>query len=397
MDLEQALTQFDRTEANLARLQSVWNRMQELIPSGISFPGDAPEELLYEDLSRAFADIASGLPAINGAQLDALPLTLREIAQQRFDAAEISEPEILIGLGEEMAAPARAVAEYRHRFIRARKALVRDRVIQLIADVDGALTELAPRYQRDGQSVAEDADWQTVRGGIKETERLLAQDLVRTGEWGTLNRHLGFAQGTDLHDIVERDWPAAKADIENALYGELEPLPIEADDLGLLAKTQPEGAVTTALNWEGLSDDDFERLIYNLFTNAAGYENPKWLMKTRAPDRGRDLSVDRVVSDALSEVKRSRVIVQCRHWRSRSMSASDCISAVGLISLWEPPPVDVLIIATSGRFTADGVQWVENHNLERSRPHVELWAESHLESLLAARPALVTELGLRGS
>ena len=230
---------------------------------------------------------------------------------------------------------------------------------------------------------------------VKEIERLLAQDLVRKGRWNELARHLGFAQGVDLHDILNHDWPSVRADIEGALYGELEPLPVDAVDLGEVAEASPEGAVTTALNWEALTDDGFERLMFNLLTNAPGYENPGWLMKTRASDRGRDLSVDRVVGDSLSDIKRYRVIVQCRHWKANSMNVKDCVAAVETVPLWEPPPVDVLIIATSGRFTADAVRWVERRQAEGRRPQVELWPESHLERLLASRTALVTELHLR--
>ena len=110
---------------------------------------------------------------------------------------------------------------------------------------------------------------------------------------------------------------------------------------------------------------------------------------------GRDLSVDRTITDSLSGVVRRRIIVQCKHWLSRSLNVDDCLSAVGHVALWEPPRVDVLIIATSGRFTADAVQWIEKHNADGKRPEIELWPESHLELLLAPRPALVTEMGLR--
>src|SRR4051794_6959226 len=98
MDLEQALTEFDRTQTNLERLHSVWERMGRLVPPGISFPGASPDELLYEELARAFEELAAGLPAIEGVRFSAMPLTLQEIAQRRFDADEISEPEILISL-----------------------------------------------------------------------------------------------------------------------------------------------------------------------------------------------------------------------------------------------------------------------------------------------------------
>src|SRR5258708_14060064 len=65
------------------------------------------------------------------------------------------------------------------------------------------------------------------------------------------------------------------------------------------------------------------------------------------------------------------------------------------ITHWEPPLVVTLVIATSGRFTADGVRWVEQHNLSGKRPRVELWPESHLERLLARRPHLVASFKLR--
>jgi hypothetical protein len=65
------------------------------------------------------------------------------------------------------------------------------------------------------------------------------------------------------------------------------------------------------------------------------------------------------------------------------------------MKLLEPPPVDVVIIATSGRFTADAVAWVDSHNHARERPDVEIWPESHLERLLARWPHLVAEFNLR--
>jgi hypothetical protein len=395
MDLEQALGQFDRTQTNLGRLESVWERMQQLIPAGIVFPG-GQDTLLYEDLALSFAELAAGLPSIDGMALDAQPLTLLEIAQGRLDVQDLGEPTPMVRLEEDIYAPTAAIADYRHRLSGARKKLVRERVDDLVVDVDTALAQLGPRYESDGHSVAEDPDWQRLVSSIKEIERLLGQDLVREGRWGPLARHIGFAQGADLHDIIRSDWPSVRKDIEAAQYGELEPLPVDVDDLGSLVASRPTGTVTTKLRWEALDDDGFERLVFNLLSNATGYENPRWLMKTRAPDRGRDLSVDRVISDELSGVRWERVIVQCKHWRSRSLNVDDCISAVGHVKLLEPPRVDALIIATSGRFTGDAVHWIDQHNAERDPPQVEMWAESHLELLLASRPALVTGLGLRG-
>lgn len=395
MDLEHALEQFDRTEANVQRLQEVLDRISDLVPPGTVFPGTDPDEMLYEELSRAFYDIAAGLPAIDGVAFVAEIVSLREIAQARFDAEEISEPEILIGLGERQAAPMQAISEYRHRLAAARKRLVRQRAIEVMAEIDELTVMLPKRFARDGSSLADDEEWQRLHAAVKELDRLVGANVARRGRWSDLGRHLAFAQGVDLHDIAEHDWPSVRPDVEAVLYSELEPLPVAVDDLGELAAAKPEGVVTAELNWGALDDDSFERLIFNLLTGAAGYENPRWLMKTRAPDRGRDLSVDRVAEDALSGVKRRRVIVQCKHWLSRSLSVDDCASSVAHVSLWEPPRVDVLVLATSGRFTSDAVRWVEQHNEEAKQPEIELWANSHLEMLLAPRGALVTELGLR--
>lgn len=126
-----------------------------------------------------------------------------------------------------------------------------------------------------------------------------------------------------------------------------------------------------------------------------GYENPEWLMQTRAPDRGRDLSVTRAIADALSGTLRLKVIIQCKHWLSKSVNLQEVAAAKDQMGLWTDRRVDVLVIATSGRFTADAVQWVERHNAKGESPRIEMWPESHLERLLAARPGLIAEFGLR--
>jgi hypothetical protein len=81
-----------------------------------------------------------------------------------------------------------------------------------------------------------------------------------------------------------------KPSLESALYGEDEAIPVGVADLGELVNPAPHSPVPTALNWERLSADEFERLIFSLLTGDAGYENVQWLMKTSAPDRGRDIS-----------------------------------------------------------------------------------------------------------
>lgn len=219
--------------------------------------------------------------------------------------------------------------------------------------------------------------------------------MRRTGRWSDLARHLSFGQGVDLHDIAEADWPSVRQDIEASLYSDYEPLPVMVEDLANLVAQRPGGSVSTALNWDSLTPEAFERLIYNIVRDASGYENVRWLTRTNAPDRGRDISAFRGLSDSLSGVARQRVIIQCKHWTTRSVALADLNEAVAQTQLWEPPPVDVLIVAASGRYTSDAVAWQERREADRTRPTLELWAESHLESLLAERAHLIAEFGLR--
>lgn len=149
------------------------------------------------------------------------------------------------------------------------------------------------------------------------------------------------------------------------------------------------------LHWKRLTAEKFERVLFNIVAEADGYMNPQWLMHTNAPDRGRDVSVERVTNDTLSGVRTQRVIVQAKHWLSKSVRPLDVSEALTGIPLWEPPRVHVLVIATTGRFTADAVNWIEKHNDAGKQPIIEMWPDSHIELLLRGRPGLVAQFGLR--
>ena len=118
-------------------------------------------------------------------------------------------------------------------------------------------------------------------------------------------------------------------------------------------------------------------------------------MRTKAADRGRDISVDRVTSDQLAGVTRQRVMIQCKHQGAKSINVTDIASLIQQIRLWEPPRVDVLVIATTGRFTEQAVAAVEKANNDDRALRVEMWPESHLERLLAKHPALIAQFSLR--
>lgn len=99
---------------------------------------------------------------------------------------------------------------------------------------------------------------------------------------------------------------------------ESDPLPTPEFDLGLAASGELTGTVATALPWSTLSPDGFERLLFNLLSDYRNHENVRWLTHTNAPDRGRDLSFDRLIHDPTGGVRVERVLVQAKHWLSRS-------------------------------------------------------------------------------
>jgi hypothetical protein len=394
VDLQQALDTFDRVETNLGRLEQIWKDLQVLVPSGIDFSHDSPEQMKYAELALAFGEVAEGLPPIAGATVDARPLDLEHIARHRMEASEISEPEIEINLNREMQEPGDQMAAYRHRFTKQRRELVRKRVEQLLGGVDRITADAALQDIPEAQIMTGEADWIELSSAITEIQRLLGNDLIKKGRWADLSRHLSFAKGVDLTDISIADWPSVRPDIEAALYSELEPLPVAATDLAEITAAEPSGPVSTKLDWSNLDAEEFERLLFTLFESTECYQNPKWLQKTNAPDRGRDLSVERVHRDPLTGVRTERVVVQCKHWLKNSIGPEDCTESLSRVELWDPP-FDILILATSGRFTGDAVQWIEAHNKKGQRPQIEMWPETHLESLLANRTPLVTKFGLR--
>lgn len=118
-------------------------------------------------------------------------------------------------------------------------------------------------------------------------------------------------------------------------------------------------------------------------------------MQTRAPDRGRDLSLEHVIRDGTGTVRRERIIVQAKHWQSRSVRDTDIQDTLTRIDHWTPPPVHALVIATSGRFTQDAVALAERRALDARVPRVDLWPESFLETLLHKQPHLAVIHGLR--
>jgi len=388
-----ALRNFEAAEANLEKLERLFKEIRKLQPDGIAF-GNDPQ---YDELCRDYKDILDELPKIDDWKPEKILSDLNTIAQWRLDGQEIGEVELIISLEEELEAPRRELAEYRHRLNKKRRHLIRKSLSNLIELVGEVLRELRTNIVDDEpiQMKVKNRILEKLRGLIEEIDILLGSSLQRPNGWNNLRRHLAFGEFCDLRDILGHDWPKIKPELIAGLYDENEPIPVQVDDLGKLADSQPVGRIATKLKWDTLTPEDFERLLFMLLSGTGGYENPEWLMKTNAPDRGRDLSVTRIIEDKLSGTRRYRVIIQCKHWHTKSVNVADISSLKEQMKLWDSPRVDVLVIATSGRFTSDAVKWIEKHNNEDNALRIEMWPESHLERLLAERPSLIAEFRLR--
>ena len=389
MELDELLSAMDRTSANLTKLDDLWGRAASFIPNGPA-AGSAPE---YDDLCRAWSDLLSGLPPIDGWTITGQLPDIDALGRAFIEYAEIGEHPF--ALYEEAEQPGKDLAEYRYRLNRTRRRAARERLQQLVATIDIALSGLLDRIPRDSQERLEGPGVDEVTSAVSEIERLMGDTAQRQGRWGDLHRHLHFGQGHDWHDIREIDWPTVRSDVETGALADTDPIPVPDIDLGHAAAGHLTGTATIALPWGRLDDDGFERLLYDLLRGFPEHENVQWLMQTRAPDRGRDLSLDRSLRDGTGGVRSERVIVQAKHWLKRSVGPTEVADTLAAIKLWQPPVVRGLVIATSGRFSADAVAWAEQHNNGGAAPLIELWPESKLETLLAQKPYLAAAHGLR--
>lgn len=389
MDLNALLDAFDRAAANLDKLDAVWRRASPMLPNGPALGSNAE----YEDLARAWNDLCPGLPLIDGWRIDRELPDFNAIGQGFIDYFEIGEPPTIVY--EALEQPDRDLAEYRYRLHRARRRAVRSRLQTLTETIDALLSRITADLPAEGEDAIWPEDAAAVLASVEEIERLLGDTVERRGRWTDLRRHLHFAQPHDWRDIASMDWPSVRSDIDSASFSETDPLPVPDIDLGDASTAEVTGTASTALQWPALSDDEFERLLYDLLRGIPQFENVTWLMATRAPDRGRDLALERVLHDGTGTTRRERVIVQAKHWLTKSVNVSAVADTVANMSLWTPPAVNGLIIATSGRFTADAVDWIERHNAIGNAPLIEMWADSRLESLLSQRPGLSAAHGLR--
>lgn len=393
--LDNTLRALAAIEANLDKLDRLWAEIRNLIPDGIVF--GSPDEGRYEECRLNFGEIVKAIPKIDGWEIKNGVFELREIAQMRLDAKEVDDAHAHAAVEDSIFATEASLREYRRRFNRTRRHTIRAAAERQIEVIDGLLAKIG-RNVSDRKKSGTSLDgpvWESLRDHVTQLQTLLGKWTPTRSVWSDFHRHLGFAQVCDFRDITTKEWPFLRDEIMGRLVHEDEPVPVTVTDLAQLGPASATGSVSTRLNWKKLDDEEFERLIFRMISQTVGYETPQWLTRTNAADRGRDLSVSRVFHDPLTGPIRSRVIFQCKHWLSKSVAPAEITTARDMMRLHEPPRVDVLVVATTGRFTTAAVELVEKHNQDDKALRIEMWPDSHLELLLAARPGLVAEFDLR--
>ena len=86
MELDELLSAMDRTAANLAKLDKVWDRAAQFMPRPAR--GSSPE---YDDLCRTWRDLLGGLPPIDGWTItDDLP-DVDKLGRAYIEFMEIGE------------------------------------------------------------------------------------------------------------------------------------------------------------------------------------------------------------------------------------------------------------------------------------------------------------------
>ena len=389
--LDTALQQFEATEANLAKLDTLWERIANLMPSTPAF-GSPPE---YEELCWKFRRILPNLPAIDGFRVEDHLYEYDQIGSMHLEVLELGELDARVTLDHALEEQGTQLREYRFLLQAKRRDLVRDRLLKLVDEIDQIFSGLASAYEEsESNTTITEPSWNRLKEAVTEIHTLLGA-TNRPSEWVNLQQHLDVGMTDGWSNIFKFDWPAVSKSLREQIYGDHDPIPVEAEDLGKIVDMHPVGPVITQLDWATLNPEDFERLMFLLISEAPDYENVQWLQKTNAQDRGRDLSANRVDSNLLSEVRRYRTIIQCKHWLKKSVGPSDITETRDQMAHWEPPRVDELVIATTGRFTADAIFLVEKHNQKDHALHIAMWPDSHLERILAARPKLIGQFQLR--
>ena len=382
---EQAIGKLDAVEGLLTKAEALLTEIESLGDRRKLWVSAQPG---FDAKVRECRSVFESLPAVNGRKTDVNVLkAIGANGSGTPSAGSEAAPSI----------PSQFLKDYRVRIDSKRMEAIRPPLIDLISDVDSRLEKLRCHVvdKANRHKKVEDPELEVLRRVVIEMDALLGSHVTRPPRWTDMQRHLSFGEYCDLDEIITWDWPEAKQGLRET-FGIMQALQgVELADLDDLLTERPSIRRAARVHWDRLSAEEFERLVYSLFLGEPAYENPEWMTKTTATDRGLDISVNWVHTDPLLGTVRKRIIIQCKHWRERSIGVHDIATLREQMKLWQPPRVDYVILATSGRFSTDLVDYVEQHNQSESPLHFVLWPDSRLEVLLSTRPHLIDEYSLR--
>ena len=92
LQLNDALKEFEATEANLDKLDKLWKQMAELLPSATSGVSGPSDEDVYKDIERKFENIRKIMPKIDGFELANKIQPCDSILPTMLEYVDLGEP-----------------------------------------------------------------------------------------------------------------------------------------------------------------------------------------------------------------------------------------------------------------------------------------------------------------
>ncbi|MEP0854417.1 restriction endonuclease [Trichocoleus sp. DQ-U1] len=310
-----------------------------------------------------------------------------------FSSLEANSNNLTLNLNQQLDAVQSILEEYSSRIYTKRMEITPSLLLDILEEIEDLLARLQDIYlgkNLPSSQKVEDSSLPKLKEKVSDIEICFGKGISQPQRWTDLNRHLAFGEIHDLDDIVYHDWPSVRQGILRSFFRLRDIASLDGESISELRSLVKHVANRSRFSWKELSSEEFERLIFQVISSPdITYENAEFLMRTNAPDCGRDISVWRVYQDSFSGSIRHRVIIQCKHWPDRSLSVRDISYLKDQLQLWEPPRVDVLIIATTGCFSADTVRFMEKHNQSPSALRIEYWPIEKIRKIVDSRPYLL--------
>ncbi len=336
--IEEKIKIFDLIEVNLTKSDYIWEKISKYL-NGKSDSED------YEILVQKFYNVIQTLPKIENWMPSPEIHELSEVTKLLIENDEIGDWEFTIDMNKKLFQPEQEIRQYKYLVRKKRHEIIREYIKQYLIEIEKEIERILIDYKdAKNNSTIKDDDIVTIVRNSNHIEFLIGKAKYPK-RWSDFKRHIHFHLKQDFEDIKKNDLPDIWGSLNEIIYHKEEPLHIGIESLDDIEGEEiPSKLVIKSLKWNNLNDDSFERIIYNLISSTSNYENPKWLTKTRAADKGRDLSVDKIVHDDLVDTQRFKVIIQCKHWLSKSLNVEDIIVSKEKIKNLEPPKIEIFIL-----------------------------------------------------